>query len=241
MSKSTQFALGGIVVALVIIGAWQFYARTDTSPSTSIQSESSSSASTGNATSTMASADGTTSPDVLAPQNPISQPAAHPLPIAVGDRVISWEFKGAYTGNPELVAKAQTEINRLTEELKTATSSAMILSVGIANQYELLGKGKEQYDYLGRAIQADVAHSLPWHNLGVLLERLGAYQTARIAYEKATQLQSEVKLYHYAYLEFLMSRMKENTAAIEKAFTFAEAKIGITTYLLDLRAQWEKS
>lgn len=158
-----------------------------------------------------------------------------------GDSIASWNFKGAYTDNPELITKAKNEIQRLSEQLTTATSSAMILSVGIANQYELLGDGKKQYDYLGRAIQASPENGLPWHNLGVLMERLGAFQTARMAYKQSTIVQPEFPLYHYAYLEFLIGNMKNDAVVIEKAFAAAEKNIGKRQYLIELRAEWEKS
>ena len=117
----------------------------------------------------------------------------------------------------------------------------MILSVSIANQYELIGSGKKQYEYLERAIRTNPENGLPWHNLGVLIERLGAYKTARTAYEKSTLVQPEFKFYHYAYIEFLTSRMKEDTTVIEKAFSFAEKNIGKIQYLDDMRSEWEKS
>lgn len=167
-----------------------------------------------------------------------NRPVTHLLPLAKGDTVASWDFKGVYTDTPELVMQAKNEIKRLSDSLATATSSAMILSVGIANQYELLGNGKKQYEYLGRAIRADMANGLPWHNLGVLMERLGAYQTARIAYEKSTIVQSQYPLYQYAYLEFLIARMKGETIDIEKAFAAAEKNIGKTQDLNDLRSEW---
>ena len=47
---------------------------------------------------------------------------------------------------------------------------------------------------------------LAWHNLGVLLSRLGALQTARIAYEKATLVEPQISSYHYAYIEFLIQK-----------------------------------
>lgn len=167
-------------------------------------------------------------------------PDTNPLPLANGDNVVSWNFKGAYTDNPELVAKAESEIKRLSGLLAAATSSYMITAVGIANQYELLGDGKNQYEYLERAVRRNPENGLPWHNLGVLMERLGALRTAKIAYEKSTLVQPELKFYHYAYIEFLTSRMKDDSASIEKAFAFAEKNIGKTQYIVDLRAEWQK-
>ena len=121
--------------------------------------------------------------------------------IAKGDTIVSWNFKGAYIDRPDLIAKAEAEITRLSELLGKGTYPDVSLYVGIANQYELLGDGKQEYDYLVRAIKADVGATsgLPWHNLGVLMERLGALGTARVAYEQSTLLQPGMKIYHYAY------------------------------------------
>lgn len=232
MHRLTSFTIGGALLALIILGAWQFYPGTATAPSDAESLP-------GTATETSTSTEDV--PPAPVTQTQASRPAAHPLPLAAGDRTPSWDFKGAYSGNAELTQKAYDEIARLTELLKTATSSAMILTVGVSNQYEMLGKGKEQYDYLVKAVRLEPGNGLPWHNLGTLMERLSALETARVAYEKATILQPEVKLYHYAYLEFLTSRMKDSTIAIEKAFQFAEQNIGLTSYLSDLRTQWKAS
>lgn len=230
MNRVQTYATAGIAIALVAIGVWQFSPRAAVSPSVTNQLPPAP-AETGSATSSQTGA---------TPPATGSSPVSHPLPLAKGDTVASWSFKGAYTGNPELTAKAQGEIARLSGLLATATSSKMILSVGIANQYELLGAGAQQYDYLGRAVRADAVNGLPWHNLGVLMERLGALETARIAYEKSTLLQPELKFYQYAYLDFLITRMKGDTASIERAFAAAEKSIGQTPYLLELRTEWTR-
>ena len=195
------------------------------------------------ATSTAEQNVGTTTVPVTVTTNVNNAPKnqnTNPLPIADGDRVTSWDFKGAYADNPELIAKAKNEIKRLSGLLAIATSSYMITAVGIANQYELLGDGKNQYEYLERAVRTNPENGLPWHNLGVLMERLGALRTAKIAYEKSTLVQPEFKFYHYAYIEFLTSRTEDDVASIEKAFAFAEKNIGKTQYLIDLRAEWQK-
>ncbi len=230
--NNKRLILGAGVVLLIVAGIAQFFfPRSAISPTlpvaTSTPKQSISATNVSVATSTIAN---TTPRDQV----------ANPLSIATGDSISSWDFKGAYADNPELTAKARSEILRLSELLTTATSSAMILSVGIANQYELLGDGKKQYEYLERAIRTNPENGLPWHNLGVLMERLGALQTARAAYEKSTLVQPEWKFYHYAYLEFLTTRMKNETATIEKAFAAAEKNIGKTQNLIDLRTEWQK-
>ena len=233
MNKNMLFIIGGAVIILVA-GAAQFLPT---------RSGVSSVIPTATSTGEQSAGAATTTPAPVTNENTTSRnPAVHPLPVISGESIASWDFKGAYTDNPELVAKARSEINRLSSLLAAATSSAseMILSVGIANQYELLGDGKKQYEYLGRAVQAVPTNGLPWHNLGVLMERLGTLETARIAYEKSTLVQPELKFYHYAYIEFLLLRTKSDTARIEKAFAFAEKNIGKTQYLIELRAEWQK-
>src|SRR3989344_4646360 len=174
---------------------------------------------------------------------PVAKPTQTSFAIVQGDAITSWDFKGAYMGNLELMAKAQNEIERLSGQLVTATSSAMILSVSIANQYELIGDGKKAYEYLKRAIMADVnvTSGLPWHNLGVLMERLGAFKTARVAYEKSTLIQPEMKFYHFAYLEFLTARMKDDTTDIEKEYAAAIQNLGQDSDILSLYAEWKNS
>lgn len=231
-----QIALS-VVVALVlgVAAVWQSVGETMTAPTPSSTTESESMPT--------AITEITEPPALDVKAVSITSAKSQPqtsFALREGDSVASWDFKSAYTDNPELVAKAENEIKRLSGLLVVATSSYMIIAVGIANQYELLGDGKNQYDYLGRAIQASPDNGLPWHNLGVLMERLGAIRTAKVSYEKSTLVQPEWKFYHYAYIEFLTSRTKDDVANIEKAFAFAEKNIGKTQYLIDLRAEWQK-
>ncbi|MCR4334091.1 MAG: tetratricopeptide repeat protein [Patescibacteria group bacterium] len=172
-----------------------------------------------------------------------SVPATQKLPsIAKGDTIASWDFKGAYADVPDLTLKAQVEIARLSSFVGEGTYPDVTLYVGIANQYDLLGDGKQEYAYLGRAIEADGAISgLPWHNLGVLMERLGALETARVAYEKATLVQP-LKQWYYAYLEFLTTRMKDDIVDIEKTFATAQKNIGQQDEdLLQLYTEWKNA
>ena len=179
----------------------------------------------------------------------VNIPAANPnnsqqklSSIAKGDNIISWNFKGAYTDRPDLVTKAEAEIKRLSGLIGTGTYSNTILYIGIANQYDLLGDGKHEYEYLSYAIEADKGTTgLPWHNLGVLMERLGALQTARTAYEKATLIQPELKQWHYAYFSFLTARMANNTTDIEKEFAAANKSIGQDPEILQLYSEWKNS
>lgn len=174
------------------------------------------------------------------PASNSSRSVSSPILIAKGDSITSWNFKGAYADNPELIAKAKSEIDRFSNLVGKGTYTDMILFVSIANQYDLLGDGKQEYDYLNRAVvEGGETTGLPWHNLGVLMTRLGALQTARIAYEKATLVQSGLKQWHYAYLAFLTTHMKDNVALIEKEFTVAKENVGQDPDILQLYSEWK--
>ena len=167
---------------------------------------------------------------------------AHILPIAAGDTIRSWDFQGAHKDGGANEQKAHDEIARLEAGLKDAETEPTdyLLYVSIANQYVLLGEGKSAYDYLGKALEIDSEKTgMAWHNMGALLEQLGAYNTARIAYDRAAEVQPVVETYHIARVQFLMKHFVEDSAAIESALQHAEQTFG-TEYpvILQLRHEW---
>lgn len=170
---------------------------------------------------------------------------AHPLPLAQGDAVASWDWHGPYKDGGELEKRARDEIARLEGMLGGDQSGVnddptdYILYVSIANQHELLGDGKSAYDYLGKALKIDSEKTgLAWHNLGSIMERLGAYGTARIAYARAVGAQPQAEQYHMARLRFLMKNFSGDSAAIEAAFMEAEKQFGADApFLVQLKEQ----
>lgn len=176
-----------------------------------------------------------------------TQPASTPKPttltnpfsLASGEVIGSWSYKGAYTGNPELERKAQAEIQRLDGMFGTKDNSNYMLYVSIANQYDLLGDGAKAYEYLLRALKEDSNETgLAWYNLGALLVRLDAPQSARKAYAGAVAAQPTVDQYQTRYLEFLTLNFPTEEKAIEDAYTKAKAILGEQSTLLQIRARW---
>lgn len=217
--------VGLLIVALIIVTLWFIFPRPAVAPQPAEQSLS-------EATTTI-------------PSSSVQTPAPKPVPelpsIAKGDTIASWTFTGTYANNPELIAKADAEIARLKELVGKGAYPNISLYVGIANQYELLGDGKQEYDYLSRAIgEGGESAGLPWHNLGVLMERLGALQSARVAYQKATLVQPLLKQWHFAYLEFLTTRMAGDVPDIEKAFAAAFKNLGQDADILSFQTEWKK-
>ena|SRR3989344_8510111 len=232
MNKIKLLIIGGVLIVFAL-GVTQFLSpRQAVSPTLPT------------ATSTSEQSASTTTPLIVSTTtvNIVKRQVVNPLPIAKGDAVTSWDFVGAYTNSHELIEKARAEIKRITDLLGMGTYTDMAIYVGIANQYELIGDGKKQYDFLIQAVRVGGGESgLPWHNLGVLMERLGALETARIAYEKSTLVQPQFKFYHYAYLDFITKKMKDDVVDIEKAFTAANKYFSTDADIIQLRAEWQGS
>lgn len=114
-----------------------------------------------------------------------------------------WSFKGAYNERTDLIAKATADISRLTNLLGTGEYTDYTLYVSIANQYDLLGDGKNEYLYLEKAIREDATTTgLAWHNEGQLFLRLGAPALARTAFERAVAAQP-IAQYQSVLVDFL--------------------------------------
>lgn len=143
---------------------------------------------------------------------------AHPFPLVSGERIASWELEGSHKDGGELEAGARAEIARLEGMLGKGEEPDYILYVGIANQYHLLGDGKKEYEYLGRALTEDADKTgLAWHNMGQLLARLGALGSAKVAFESAIAAEPHIIQYNRAYIDFLRWYMPEDKEALTAA------------------------
>lgn len=109
--------------------------------------------------------------------------------LVEGEVIPSWNFKGAYTANAQLEAQALATIKK-DEGLFGKGYTDYELYISISNQYNLLGDGAKEYEYLKKALAIDAEYSgLAWHNLSVLMQRLGACKTARVAADNAVKAQ----------------------------------------------------
>ena len=150
----------------------------------------------------------------------------------------NWDFQGAYTGNPELEKRANDEIARLKKLIGSGTETEYSYYISIANQYDLLGDGENEYVYLKKALAIDDATTgLAWANVAVLFARLGDEKSARDAYARAVKAQAHPQ-YVTAYLDFLTQHFTDDTAAIEGAYEAAVLSVGEAPQLLEIRARW---
>ena len=158
--------------------------------------------------------------------------------FAEGESVQSWNFPGAYTGNTELEKRASDEIARLKKLVGNGPETDYSYFVAVANQYDLLGDGKNEFAYLKKALAIDDAHTgLAWENAGALFARLGAPKSARDAYSRAVQAQPSPQ-YVTTYLEYLTNNFAEDSAAINAVYADAVVSVGEAPQLLEIRARW---
>lgn len=199
--------IGVVIVAVLVVGGFFWYTSRVSAPTSTTQQ--------GESTTTQTVAT-STPPTTTTSPTPTTQKPFTFLLIA-GDTVASWNFQGAYTGNAELTQKAQVEIARLSAMLGSGTFTNYELYVSIANQYDLLGDGTQEFVYLKKALTLDSTRTgLAWSNMGNLFTRLGAYRTARVAFENAVIAQP-IAQYIQDLINFLQAHFPQDSAAIQKA------------------------
>ncbi len=169
-------------------------------------------------------------------------PASYAHKLVGADSVSVWTFPGSHTEGG-LSDGVRANIQKLEGQLHNAEGEPTDYSiyVSIANQYTLLGDGANAYKYLLLALAIDSEKTgLAWYNLGSLMERLGALETARDAYGRAVEAQPHVEQYHVALIEFLIKSYPKDTSAIEASFAGAESNFQSPS-IYQIQAPWLES
>lgn len=172
------------------------------------------------------------------------QERTYTYPLSNGESVASWDYQGAYEGNPELEQKTREEIMRLEKLIGVEGDdfTDYLVYVSLANQYNLLGDGAKEYANLNMALAIDSETTgLALYNMGVLLASLQAPQSARNAYAQAAQAQGQQIQYQSSYFEYLTENFASDTVAVENAYKEAYAIFGDNVTLLEIRARWLES
>ena len=158
------------------------------------------------------------------------------------DTITTWDFQGSHNDDGPNEQRVMEEIARLNERLQDDETEPpdYQLYVGIAGQYTLLGDGKKSFEYLNKAFAEDPDRTtgLAWRNMGVLMERLGALHSARIAYQQAVDAQPQMEGYHVELLNFLIAHDSEDRDAILAALDRAEKEFKTPAFAYLARAQW---
>ena len=133
-----------------------------------------------------------------------------PYPLASGDSVTTWSFKGALADGGKGETATKEEILKLKGLLGKSTNDYEVL-VGIASQFVLLGDGKSAYLYLSKAVESNPQKGLAYFNMGHLMEQLGAVETARSAYTQAVEAEPASTVYRSYLVVFTSSYPKRKS------------------------------
>ena len=182
----------------------------------------------------------TSSPTAAAGQGMVAPhtTTVNPVPVSPTDHTASWSFTGSYTGANAV--KKQAEIATLTSELGTGKYADSDIYTGIGQDYELLGDGQNAYLNYVKAAEADTSLGLALNDIGELMERLGAVNTARAAYQAAVAKEPTVEVYQLAYLSFLRAH-DPSSAATAAAFASAKVALNASPNFLVMEANWYAS
>ena len=161
-----------------------------------------------------------------------------PFPINSADTIVSWSFKGAYTGNEALIAKANADTVYLMGLIGKGEYDDYDLYLGIGNNESSLGDGKSAYDNYNRAIQIHPKKGLAFVNLGHLMSQMGARYTAVDAYARATAVEPGMLEYHIQRLNYLTRQFPNDSARIASAIADVSKVFGDTAQILSIKAQW---
>ncbi len=211
------YAAVAAFIGILVTGLW--WMNKGSSQPTS-QEQVSTTTQSGVATSTVTSTSSALpAPTPATTQTPQPAPAApYAFALVQGETVSSWDFAGSHNDGGQLEARVRAEIEKLKGLISNPGDVTKYeIYISIANQYELLGEGQQEFVYLNYALGIDgKSTGLAWHNMGKLLERLGAYKSARTAYDAMVNAQP-IRQYLQVRLDFLKAHMPEDTGAIQQA------------------------
>lgn len=160
------------------------------------------------------------------------------FPINPQDHLSSWSFKGAYTGQPEFVQKANDDLAKQRAYLRNGKYDAYDVYVGIGNDYALLGNGRAAYQNYSHAIALMPKQGLAYTNLAALMAQLGAKYTAADAYQKGEQAEPGILTYHLEQLQFLTNYFATDTPRIVSALEDSSKQFGDVAQVLQIEANW---
>lgn len=148
---------------------------------------------------------------------------------------INWNIDPLYKEEDQ---KAAAKV-RIEEFKQDEENEPYSLNVAIAQQYELMGDGKAAYNHLLDAIELEPTKSLAYSNLGNLLDRAGAYMSAKKAFMKAAEVEPQFAQNHISLAKFLTARYADDRQAIEDAFVVGLERTGDTNLLKEYAAWLE--
>jgi tetratricopeptide (TPR) repeat protein len=150
--------------------------------------------------------------------------SSYQFEILPSDNIASWDFSASHKDGGELELMVEDNIKRLKGLFGAENVSDYILYVSLANEHSLLGDGKKTYKYLNKALEIDSEITgLAWNNMGQLMTKLGAYESARVAFSNAIEAQATTS-YYMSKLSLLKAYFPEEKEEIKDI----SEKLGMT-------------
>ncbi len=169
---------------------------------------------------------------------PINSSSLSTIAIDPRDSIVSWSTNVLAT---EYIKKQiQKNIFSLSSKIGSDKKNNYNLLIQIAQDYELLSDGKSAYSFYTLAAKEKPSNGLAFSNIGNLMQKLGAYNTAHNAYAESVRLSSSVEVYWLAYLGFLSAheQIAPYTAGV---FVAARKATNSAPNVLMAEANWEES
>ncbi|MBL1434072.1 hypothetical protein COB87_000650 [Candidatus Wolfebacteria bacterium] len=158
--------------------------------------------------------------------------------LVQGERPV-WDFEGSFEASEELMLRANTERERLIGLLGGGEFPDYDIEIGIAGQHSLLGEGKDSYKHLLIAVSINEVRSLAFVNLGTLLGKVKAPESAKVAYERALDIDDNVQN-RIQYIQHLEQYFGDNLDLVESAHTFAIERFPRSSVLEQRYESWKK-
>lgn len=160
------------------------------------------------------------------------------LTVDSRDTITSWDTHVQAT--PAIKNRLREEILTLSGSIGSTQKKNYNTFLQIAQDYWLLSDGKNAYNFYVLSAQAVPSNGLAWSNVGSLMERIGAYHTARSAYAASVAISPKTEQFWVSYLDFL-SAHEPLASSTGPAFVAAARATNSAPNVLISMANWEAS
>ncbi len=158
--------------------------------------------------------------------------------IDARDTGFSWKLSNSA---PEsVIKKSKKEISSLTKELHKGKYSDYNIYLQLGQEYEIVNEGKQAYESYSTASTLKPSQGVAMSNIGLLMARVGAINTARNAYAQSVARQPSVSLFWVLYLKFL-AQYEPHAQKTPLVFSSARKITKDNTNVLIIEAKWLSS
>lgn len=160
------------------------------------------------------------------------------IALVSSEKEISLNYDPLYTG--ENAVRAEANIARYKDDLGKEGNNDYNSYIDIAGQEINMGRGEEVLLNLNQAIKLEPDNILAYQNAGVFFERISAYESAEIAFQKALQIDSSSPSTYALIIDLHKSYLNSESGIIDALFKEALEKTDEDLQLMKDYASWLK-